>query len=134
MVRRFWTIFGGKTKDAFAGMYFPEASVFSSTASRTEPGRLMVARRMRKFFDLPVSFNTNLGAIEVQIVGDRTAIATYVYAFQATEKNRDGSRTRRTTPFARATQVFQRDEHGALRIIHEHLSSATPPTIETLTQ
>ena|SRR5260221_14511656 len=134
VVRRFWTIFGGKAKDKFEEMYFPGATVFSSTAPRTEPGRLMVARRMRKFFDLPISFNTNLDTIEVQIVGDRTAIATYVYIFQATEKNRDGSRTRRTTPFARATQVFQRDEDGTLRIIHEHLSSATPPTVETLTQ
>jgi ketosteroid isomerase-like protein len=133
-VRRFWTIFRDKTKDKFEAMYFPEATVFSSTAPRTEPGRLMVMRRMRRFFDLPISFNVDLGAIEVQIVGNRTAIATYVYMSQATETNHDGSRTRRTTPFARATQIFQRDEHGALRIIHEHFSSAVPPTVETLTQ
>jgi hypothetical protein len=29
-------------------------------------------------------------------------------------------------PFGRATQIFQLDEQGAFRIIHEHLSSAEP--------
>lgn len=133
-VRRYWTIFGDKAKDKFEETYFPEAIVFSSTAPRTEPGRLMLMRRTRKFFDLPTSFKINLGAIEVQIVGDHTAIATYVYMSQVTQTNRDGSRTRRTTPFARATQIFQRDGDGTLRIMHEHLSSAVPPTVETLTE
>jgi len=133
-VRRFWTILCGKSKEKFAEMYFSGASVFSSTASRTEPGRLMLARRMRKIFDSSTSLNAELGTIEVQILGDNTAVAAYVYAFHATETGSDGSRTRRTTPFARATHIFQRDEQGALRIIHEHLSSATAPTIETLSQ
>jgi hypothetical protein len=35
-------------------------------------------------------------------------------------------------PFGRATQVFQQDEHGACRIIHEHLSSGEPVTPKEL--
>jgi ketosteroid isomerase-like protein len=133
-VRRFWTILCGKSKEKFAEMYLPSASVFSSTASRTEPGRLMVARRIRKFFDSSTSLNAELGTIEVQILGENTAIATYVHAIQATETRSDGSHSRSTTPFARATHIFQRDEHGDLRIVHEHLSSATAPIIETVAQ
>src|SRR5205807_3332186 len=84
-VRGFWAILCGKSKEKFAEMYLPGASVFSSTGSRTEPGRLMLARRMRKIFDSSTSLNAELGAVEVQILGDNTAIASYVYAFHATE-------------------------------------------------
>ena len=131
-VRNFWTVFTGKARHVFPEMYFHEASVLSSTGDHAEPGRLAVARRIRKFFDSPGTLNADLGAIEVQILGGNTALATYVYAFQSTETRSDGSRVRRSTPFTRATHIFQRDEHGALKIIHEHLSSAAGPVIETL--
>jgi hypothetical protein len=36
----------------------------------------------------------------------------------------NGKRMQIDVPFGRATQVFLRDESGACRIIHEHLSSA----------
>jgi hypothetical protein len=32
--------------------------------------------------------------------------------------------------FGRATQIFQMDQKGSLRIVHEHLSSATNPEVE----
>ena len=131
---RFWTVFCNKSRNLFAEMYFPRAIVFSTSAKRTEPGSLTVARRTRTFLDSPMSLVADLGSIEVQVCGDNTAIATYTYAFQTTQTNSDGSRTRRSTPHARATQIFQRDEQGTLRIVHEHFSSATPPTTETLAQ
>jgi ketosteroid isomerase-like protein len=131
-VRKFWTVFSGKARHVFPDLYFPDALVLSSTAPRVEPGRLAVARRIRKFFESPATLHAELGAIEVQILGSNTALATYFYAYQTTETRSDGSRVRRSTPFTRATHIFQRDELGSLRIIHEHLSSATGPVIETL--
>ena len=58
-VSRFWNVFSSKSKEKFDEMYFPAATVFSSTARHTEPGRLMVARRLRQFFG-PVVELTNL--------------------------------------------------------------------------
>jgi ketosteroid isomerase-like protein len=131
-VSRFWNVFSTKSKDEFEKMYFPSATVFSSTAQHTEPGRLMVARRERQFFGPAMSLRAEIGSISVQLVGTNVAIATYIYRFRSTEIERDGTQVNRETPFSRATQIFQRDEDGVLRIIHEHISSSTPPTVEKI--
>lgn len=131
-VAKFWSMFMGKTRTGFENLYFPNSAVFSSTATRTEPGRLTVIRRVRQFFDSPVELKAELGSVEVQCAGPNVAIASYAYAVHITSKAPDKTRLRRTSPFSRATQIFQRDSDGALRIIHEHMSSATPPTEETL--
>jgi ketosteroid isomerase-like protein len=131
-VARFWTVFSRKSKVEFEEMYFPSATVFSSSAEHTEPGRLMVARRLRQFFDPAISLRAEIGSIGVQLVGTNLAIATYIYRFRSTKIERDGTQVNRETPFGRATQIFQRDESGVLRIIHEHMSSSTPPTVERI--
>jgi hypothetical protein len=43
-----------------------------------------------------------------------------------------GKRYRAEVPSGRATQVFQRDEKGVLRILHEHMSSAEGVTVKEL--
>jgi ketosteroid isomerase-like protein len=43
---------------------------------------------------------------------------------------KDGSREVRSTLYGRSTQIFQRDDRGKLKIVHEHLSGAAPPAIE----
>jgi ketosteroid isomerase-like protein len=131
-VSKFWNIFSSKSKEKFDEMYFPAATVFSSTAQHTEPGRLMVARRLRQFFGPAISLRAEVGAVDVQLVGANVAIATYIFRFRSTKTESDGTQIKRETPFGRATQIFQRDENGALRIIHEHMSSATPPTVEKI--
>jgi len=130
-VSKFWKVFAAKSKKEFEDLYFPNSTVFSSTAPRTEPGRLMVARRIRQFVESPVVLKAEIGSMEVQCISANVAIACYVFAFEMTRTNRDKTCTRHTAPFSRATQIFQRDEHGALRIIHEHMSSASGPTVET---
>jgi ketosteroid isomerase-like protein len=122
-VRQFWDALSKKSKERFASMYSSEATIMSSTARRPEMVRLMLARRMRQFFDPAISMKVEVGAVQVQIVGATTAIATYPYALHSTTTNRDGSQTSRDTPHARATQIFQRQEGGGLHIVHEHLSS-----------
>lgn len=131
-VARFWNVFSSKSKDQFEEMYFPAAIVFSSTARHTEPGRLMLARRVRQFFGPGISVRVELGSIGVQLVGKNVAIATYIYRFRSTRTESDGTQVNRETPFGRATQIFQRDESGSLRIIHEHMSSSTAPTVERI--
>ncbi len=131
-VSRFWNVFASKSGDQFEQMYFPSSIVFSSTAQHTEPGRLMLARRQRQFFGPGISVRVELGSIGVQLVGKNTAIASYIYRFRSTRTESDGAQVLRETPFGRATQVFQRDESGSLRIIHEHMSSSTAPTIEII--
>jgi ketosteroid isomerase-like protein len=131
-VYRFWNVLSSKSKDKFEGMYFPSAVVFSSTARQTEPGRLMLARRVRQFFVPAISIRAEVGAINVQLVGTNVAIAAYVYRFRSAQTESDGTKVNRETPFGRATQIFQRDEGGALRIIHEHMSSSTAPTVERI--
>ena len=131
-VSRFWNVFSNKSKDKFEEMYFPSATVFSSTAQHTEPGRLMVARRLRQFFGPAISLRAEIGSIGVQLVGSNVAIATYIYRSRSTRIESDGTQVNQETPFGRATQIFQRDESGILRIIHEHMSSSTPPTVERI--
>ena len=122
-VREFWEALSQKSKDRFTSMYSSQATIMSSTARRPEMARLMLVRRMRQFFDPALSVKVEIGAVQVQIVGANTAIATYPYALRSTTANRDGSQTNRDTPHARATQIFQRREDGGLQIVHEHLSS-----------
>ncbi len=133
-VGRFWNAFAAKSRNTFPEMYFANALVLSSTGLQAEPGRLAIVRRMRKFFDSPGTLSIHIGQIEVQLLGEKTALATYFYVFEATETGRDGSRVRKRTPFARATHIFQRDEQGNLRILHEHLSSATAPETENISE
>lgn len=122
-VRQFWDALSQKSRDRFESMYSSQATIMSSTARRPEMVRLMLARRIRQFFDPALTVKVEIGAVQVQIVGASTAIATYPYALRSTTTNRDGSQTSRDTPHARATQIFQRQEGSGLRIVHEHLSS-----------
>jgi ketosteroid isomerase-like protein len=67
-----------------------------------------------------------VGEIVVQVLGPNLAVAAYSFHFSVIRILPNGSRVQVEVPFGRATQVFQRDEHGAFQIIHEHLSSAEP--------
>jgi ketosteroid isomerase-like protein len=122
-IRGLWKSVSEKAKDQYEALYAPMGTVVSSSTRRPETARLSLARRGRQFFDPTVSVVVELGAIEVQMVPGEVAIATYPYVLRSVKLNRDGTRTERETPHGRATQIFQRDEHGALRVVHEHLSS-----------
>jgi len=128
-IRRFWDILSGKSQEKLEDMYATSALVFTGKARRSESARLAAVRRSRQ---LPNASNSRveIGAIDVQIVGPDAAIAAYTYSFRTVRVRPDGTKVQVDTPFGRATQVFQRDEKGALRIVHEHLSAAAPPAIE----
>jgi ketosteroid isomerase-like protein len=129
-VERFWNILSGKSPGKLEDLYSPLAVVFTGKAKRSEPGQLTAMRRMRKFVGATSASNAEIDPIEVQFVGTDVAIASYTYRFYSSNTHRDGSRVKRTAQFGRSTQIFQRDDRGALKIVHEHLSSAAAPEVE----
>jgi ketosteroid isomerase-like protein len=129
-VQKFWNILCGRLKERLEDMYSPSAIVFTGKAKRSERGALTAVRRMRQFVGGDWTTSAELDPIEVQIAGPDVAIASYTYRFHSSKTGKDGRREQRNTLFGRSTQIFQRDDRGALRIVHEHLSSAAPPAIE----
>ena len=125
-IRKFWDTFTSKSKVGFQDLYSPTATVFSVDGRRSEPGRLMWVRREREFFGPKSSVGAQLGEINVQWLGPRLAVAGYSFHFSVVRSLPNGSRVKVEMPFGRATHVFELDEQGAWRIIHEHLSSAEP--------
>ncbi len=123
-VARYWNLFSSKAPELLEEFYAPDASVFASNAVRAEPGRLAVARRRREYFDKQTSVRVQVGFIEVHLLGDLAAVASYTFRFDAMRvAGATGKTSDEHLEHGRATQVFVRDGDGKLRIIHEHLSS-----------
>jgi len=131
-VQRFWNILSGKSSEALESLYSPTALVFTGRAKRSEAGRFAAVRRARQLSGPDASASSELDPIEVQVAAPDVAIATYTYRFSSMRASKAGGREQRTTLSGRSTQIFQRDEKGAWKIVHEHLSSAVPPKIETV--
>jgi ketosteroid isomerase-like protein len=129
-VKRFWSILSRESKEKLEDLYAPSATVFSGRARRSEPGPLAAMRRMRRAADMDSTSSAELDPIEVQIAGPDVAVASYTYRFLSSKLQKDGSREVRSTLYGRSTQIFQRDDRGKLKIVHEHLSGAAPPAIE----
>ena len=123
-VQRFWNTFTNKNAEQLMEFYSPEASVFSSVTSRPEPGRLAAARRQREYFHGKSSLRASVGMIDVVLLGDVAAVASYTFQFHAS-KVASGltDQADEDITAGRATQVFALDPDGNLRIVHEHLSS-----------
>lgn len=122
-VERFWGAFAAKSAEAIESFYLPEATVFSSSAPRAEPGRLAATRRKREYFHPQSRLRAQLGAIEVQPIGDIAAIASYTFEFHASRVSGAlGSIVEEDIQNGRATQVYVQQEDGRLCILHEHLS------------
>lgn len=122
-ISRFWQILSGKSKDPLEELYSTDAIVLTGKARRPEPAMLAIARRSRR-----AGSNTSaeIGAVELQISG-AVAVASYTYQFQEERAAADGGRSQRSTLYGRATQIFQADSRGAIKIVHEHLSAAAAP-------
>lgn len=124
-VTRFWNVFTAKSPELLEEFYAPDATVFASFGNRAEPGRLTVARRKREYFNKQTSVRIQLGPIEIQMIGEHAAVATYTFKFHAMGIVIGGKKdAEEAIESGRATQVFILDSDGRLRILHEHLSSA----------
>jgi ketosteroid isomerase-like protein len=128
-VRRFWKIYCNKRKDEFAELYSPDATVLEIDSRRIEPALLMVARRARELFSPLASLNAELRSIDIQILEPGVAVAAYGLHFRLIRVSASGKRFESDLPITRVTQVFQQEQNGTLRIIHEHMSSGSvaPP-------
>jgi ketosteroid isomerase-like protein len=123
-VRRFWSAFSGKSPEGLKGFYAGESSVFGSSSTRSEPGSLAAARRQREYFTPQTVIKAQLGPIDVVMLGESAAVASYTFTFHATKvANLLGKAAEEDIQHGRATQVFSRDAEGKLRIVHEHLST-----------
>jgi ketosteroid isomerase-like protein len=129
-VRRYWAILSGKLKDKLEEMYSPAAIVFTGKGKRSEPAKLIAVRRSRQSHGAGYTSRVELDSIEVQIVGPDVAIAAFTYSYHTDKIGADGAQVRLDSLLGRATQIFQRDEAGVLRIVHEHLSATVPPEVQ----
>src|SRR5258708_38655953 len=76
-VKRFWSIFISKKPELLEDFYDPEAIVFSSSATRSEPGRLTVVRRRRENSGPSPRLTHGLGKIDAQGIGQQPPAASY---------------------------------------------------------
>jgi ketosteroid isomerase-like protein len=129
-VEKFWEIMCARSTIKLEDLYAPTALLLTGKARKPEAVHLALARRARQIIEAGASSTVELGPVEVQMAEGGIAIASYTYKFHHTRPDERGGLQTRRTLYGRATQIFQPDERGALRIIHEHLSAATNPEVE----
>jgi hypothetical protein len=91
LVQKFWDFFIQKSKTQFDEMYSPSATVFAADARRGESARLMLVRRARELFGPASAVGAKLGSIDVQILRDDLAVASYAFHFNVTRNLPNGS-------------------------------------------
>lgn len=130
-IQKFWQIMCGKSGsgETLDEMYSPSALLLTGKARKPEAANLALARRARQI-NAGSNVAAEVGPVEVQIAEPGVAIASYTYKFHQSRSGENGGVQKRHSLFGRATQIFQLDQKGALRIVHEHLSAATNPEVE----
>jgi ketosteroid isomerase-like protein len=127
-VRRFWDVFTSKSAEGLADFYAHESCVFGSKGTRSEPGRLAAARRNREYFHSHSVLKAAPGEVEIVLLGESAAVASYTFKFHATKvAGMLDKGSEENILHGRATQVFALDPSGVLRIVHEHLSVPDSP-------
>jgi hypothetical protein len=124
-VSRYWEAFTSKDADTLEDFYAHESIGFSSTSTRSEPGRLAAIRRKREYFGNEGTIRSELGTIEVVPLGEQAVVACYTFQFHASRSYLLDRIVEEHIRNGRATQVFGLDTDGHLRIFHEHFSEAT---------
>jgi hypothetical protein len=122
-IDRFWQMMCGKSPENLEALYAPAAVVVSGRAKRPEAANLALARRTRRIQEPGAQATVELGPVEVQMAEPGVAIASYTYKLNQSRPGESGGRVQRQV-LGRATQIFQLDSRGMLRIVHEHLSAA----------
>ena len=120
-VRRFWAAFLDKRINEITEFYTPDSTVFTTSSRRAEPGRLAAARRVREYFAPHILLRHSMGMIDVQMLADSVAVASYNFDFHAERRVQSGMPDEHLLG-ARCTQVFGIDAEGEVKIFHEHLS------------
>lgn len=122
-VARFWSAFTSKSVEALEDFYAHESTVFGTTSSRPEPGRLSAIRRQREYFHPQTTLRVQTSPVDVFMIGDGAAIASYTFQFHASRAKIGVEKSSEEHVIhGRATQVFVLEADGRPRIVHEHLS------------
>jgi len=122
-VARFWSAFNSKSASVIEEFYAHESTVIGTNSPRPEPGRLAAIRREREYFHPQTTLRVQIGDVDVHLLGDKAAIATYTFQFHAAHAKIGIEKSSEEHVInGRATQVFAIDPEGELRIVHEHLS------------
>jgi len=125
-VRRYWNVAASKRSAELQSFYLETASIFATTSKRLEPARLVTARRTREYMDSNSRMSYELGAINVDLLTRASAVAAYTTRWRADQiakpSAKGGKTSEENITNLRVTHVFQRQDNGSLKIIHEHLS------------
>ncbi len=128
-VRRFWELFADKKVEQWQTLYSDVATVFGTGSKRPEPARLVVLRRQREYLSSATRMRINVGRVDVEVIGPQCAVAAYLLqldAEQIAKASASGQKEQEEhLDNARVTHVFQRHSDGGLRVVHEHISTAT---------
>jgi len=129
VVRRYWSVAASKLTAELQGFYLDAASIFATMSKRLEPARLVTARRNREYMDSGSRISCELGAINVDLLTQDSAVAVYNARWRADQiakpSARGGKLSEENFTHLRVTHVFRRQDDGSLKIIHEHLSVAS---------
>jgi hypothetical protein len=124
-VHQYWRVLMDKTPGEMEKLYTYDSTIFNPFAQRTESGRVSAARKEREYFENQTIFRAEVtGPIEVMLLSDNVAVATYTFRWSATGVmgGLAGKRTDRAVRNGRATEVIALDFEGRLRIVHQHHS------------
>jgi ketosteroid isomerase-like protein len=128
-IDKFWQIMCGKSNGKLEELYSSAAFLLTGKARKPEEASAALARRVRQIAAPGAQAQVELGLMEIELPTPSLAIASYTYKFHHTRPGEGGALEQRRTLFGRATQIFELDESGAPRIVHEHLSAATNPEV-----
>jgi ketosteroid isomerase-like protein len=118
----YWAAFCAKSVRQVSECYSPWAIVYGPAAERPESGQVATMRRAREYMHPEASVTVRLGLIEIQLLNETVAVASYPYSFMARNVAKDFcGRVDQHESHTRATQVFQLID-GSLKIVHEHIS------------
>ena len=124
-VHQYWHVLMDKTPGEMEKLYTYDSTIFNPFAQRTESGRVSAARKEREYFENETSFRAEVtSSIEVMLLSDDVAVATYTFRWQATGAmgGLAGKRIDKAVRNGRATEVIALDPGGGLRIVHQHHS------------
>jgi hypothetical protein len=124
-VHRYWRVLMEKIPGEMGQLYSYDATVFNPFSPRPESGRVSAARKEREYFTPETSFRAEVtGPIQVHILADNIAVASYSFRWHATNMEAKflGKTFDKAVRDGRATQVFIISLDGQLQIVHEHLS------------
>jgi|SRR5580765_1777264 ketosteroid isomerase-like protein len=125
-VRIYWSALAAKEAVRQQNCYADSATVFATNSKKLEPVRLVLLRRQREYLTAGTRTTVEIGAMEVGLIGPNHALAAYTIRLDAERVTRASSSGQPVSEEhlenARVTHLFHRENDGALRIIHEHIS------------